>query len=99
VEILSAAVQVPAADKTSGLAAPFPRPGRAGRELAIHFTEDLPEHAYVAVQYREGWFSIDGRDQATKRYFKLLGSLWSAALSQSLDDISTSPVLTVPVSR
>lgn len=99
VEILSAAVQVPAADESGGAAANFPTPGRAGEKLRISYSEDRPENAYVAVEYRDGWFSIDDRDRATKRYFKLLGSLWGAAMSKSLDDGSAAPVLTVPVSR
>lgn len=99
VEILTAAVQVPAEDQANGATTTFPRHGRAGRELAINYSENRPENASVAVEYREGWYFIDRTDQATKRYFKLLGNLWSAAISQSLDDASASPVLTVPVSR
>ena len=98
-EILSAAVQVPAADESSGVAVSFPRPGRAGRELAIGYSDEKPENAYVAVQYRDGWFAIDNRDQATKRYFKYMSSLWSAAISESLGGSAAAPVLTVPVSR
>ena len=99
VEILTAAVQVPPADESSGAATTFPRTGRAGRDISIAYSEDRPEGAYLAVEYRDRWYSIDDRDYETKRYFKLLGSLWSAAISQSLDDVSASPVLTVPVSR
>jgi hypothetical protein len=99
VEVLTAAVQVPAEDQANGSTTTFPRPGRAGRELAINYSEKRPENASVAVEYREGWYSIDRADQSTKRYFKLLGNLWSAAISQSLDDASATPVLTVPVSR
>jgi hypothetical protein len=99
VEILSAAVQVPAGDESSGATASFPRHGRAGRGLKIAYAADQPEDAYVAAQYRDGWFYIDRRDLTTKRYFKILGSLWSAAMSESLDDGTAAPVLTVPVSR
>ena len=98
-EILSAAVQVPAADESSGVAVSFPRPGRTGRELTIGYSDEKPENAYVAVQYRDGWFAIDNRDQATKRYFKYMSSLWSAAISESLGGSAAAPVLTVPVSR
>jgi hypothetical protein len=90
---------VPARDESSGIAGKVPRPGRAGRELRIHFADERPDEAYVAVEYRDGWFYIDSRDQATKRYFKLLGSLWSSAMAQSLGANASSPVLTVPVSR
>jgi hypothetical protein len=98
VEILSAAVQVPADDEKSGIAAAFPRPGEAGRALRVHYASSSPERAYVAVEYRNGWFYIDSADQATKRYFKLLGGLWSAVMAESLGATSA-PVLTVPVSR
>ena len=98
-EILSAAVEVPAEDERSGVAVSFPRLGRAGRELKIGYSEERPENAYVAVEYRDGWFAIDDRDQATKRYFKYMGSFWAAAISQSLGSAAAAPVLTVPVSR
>jgi hypothetical protein len=99
VEISSAAVQVPDRDQRSGVAAAVPRPGRAGRQLKIYYSEDRPERAYVMLEYRDGWFFIDEADQATKRYFKLLGSLWSSAMAETLGNKAASPVLTVPVSR
>ena len=99
VEVLSAAVQVPAEDERRGITTDFPKQGRLGRQLQIHYTKDQPEDAYIAVEYRDGWFFIDRRDLLTKRYFKLLGSLWNAAMSESLDDGTAAPVLTVPVSR
>lgn len=99
VEILSAAVQVPPQDELDGIAASSPRPGRAGRDIQIRYANSRPESAYVAVEHREGWFYIGHRDLATKRYFKLLGSLWSAAMSHAIGATSSTPVLTVPVSR
>ena len=99
VEILTAAVQVPAADLESGTASAYPRAGRPGRDLKISYSEDRPERPYIAVEHRDGWFYIDERDAATKRYFKLFGSLWSAAMAESLGQGSSTPVLTVPVSR
>lgn len=99
VELMSAAVQVPAADEASGAASAFPRTGRAGRELSIAYANSRPERAYTAVEHGDGWFYIDGSDRATKRYFKLMGSLWSAAMAKSLGNTSSTPVLTVPVSR
>jgi Asp-tRNA(Asn)/Glu-tRNA(Gln) amidotransferase A subunit family amidase len=99
VEIMSAAVQVPDRDQRSGVAAEVPRQGRAGRQLKIHYSDDRPDRAYVMLEYRDGWFFIDEADQATKRYFKLLGSLWSSAMAETLGNKAASPVLTVPVSR
>ena len=99
VEIVSAAVEVPPEDENSGVAPDFPRPGKAGQDLRIRYANARPESAYVAVEHRDGWFYIDERDIATKRYFKLLGSLWSAAMAKSLNSAQARPVLTVPVSR
>lgn len=97
VELFSAAVQIP--EDAATMAASFPRLGKTGRSIAVRYSAERPDQAYVMVQYRDGWYYIDAHDQATKRYFKMLGNLWSAAISESLDDTSASPVLTVPVSR
>jgi len=53
----------------------------------------------VATNYRDGWFYIDETDQVSKRYFRLMGALWSAAIAKSTTKGSAAPVLTVPVSR
>ena len=98
VDILSAAVQVPAEDATNGTATSFPKLGAVGEELEIRHTRSRPETAYVAVEHRDGWFYIDDSDFVTKRYFKLLNSLWSAAMANSLGTSQSAPVLTVPVS-
>ena len=99
IEILSSAVAVPAEDMSSGRAASFPDPGRAGRALSIHYSDSQPEDAYVAASFRDGWFYIGDTDLETKRYFKIMGSLWSAAIAKSLGEGAASPILTVPVSR
>ncbi|MEA3292375.1 MAG: hypothetical protein U9Q71_08780 [Pseudomonadota bacterium] len=51
------------------------------------------------MQYRDGWFSIDDRDQATKQFFKLMVTLWSVTIAESTPKGAAAPVLTVPVSR
>ncbi len=99
VELLSAAVAVPEADRRSGVAASFPPPGQAAKELRIHASTAKPKHASVAVQYRGTWFYIDDTDQATKRFFRLLATLWSVTIAESGAKGSAAPVLTVPVSR
>jgi hypothetical protein len=53
----------------------------------------------VAVKYRNGWFYIDERDQATKQFFRLMGTLWSTTIAESASEVTSAPVLTVPVSR
>ena len=99
VQIMSAAVEAPAADVQDGSAAPPLRPGLAGRDLKVHYAAERPDTAYVAVEHRGGWFYIDDRDRYTKGYFKLMGSLWTVAMSESLGVGASAPVLTVPVSR
>jgi hypothetical protein len=99
VEIIAAKVEVPQRDIDNGVVAVYPAVGRLGRKLAIHYSREKREHAYVAVRHRDGWFCIDERDGYTKRYFKLLGSLWSLAVASSLADGPAAPVLTVPVSN
>lgn len=98
IEIFAGAIQVPAAD-ANGAAISFPATGRPGAELQINFTEQRPDGASVAVQYRDGWFSIDETHQPTKAYFRLLAGLWATAMAKDLSGVSNVPVLTVPVSR
>lgn len=99
VEILSASIEVPAQDEAAGVAIPAPPPGRVGRQLKITFSKEEPEHAYIAVPYREGWFYIDERDLVTKEYFRLLASLWTMTMSKAIGQGAAAPLLTVPVSN
>lgn len=99
VQILSAATQVPEEDLRNGAATTYPPLGPAGRGLRVHHSKTKPEHAAVAVQYRDGWFYIDETDQITKRFFRLMGALWSVTIAENAPKGSAAPVLTVPVSR
>ena len=67
--------------------------------MKIAYSAEEPEHAYVAIQFREGWFYIDERDLITKEYFKLLGSLWTMTMSKAVGQGASAPLLTVPVSN
>jgi len=98
VDILAGAVDVPERDLADGVARRPAKPGLAGSMLRVHHSDSRPEHAYIAVAFRDGWFYIDDRDLVTKRYFKLLGALWSSTISDSTAR-HQAPVLTVPVSR
>lgn len=98
-EILSGAIEIPADDQQSGVAATYPRLGLAGKELRVHHSKTRPERSAVAVQYRDNWFFIDEADQATKRFFRLMGALWSVTIADSAANGFAAPVLTVPVSR
>jgi hypothetical protein len=99
VEILSATIEIPEADRREGLATSYPPVGRMGQALRVHYSKTKPKQTAVAVQYRGGWFYIDDKDQATKGFFRLLGTLWSVTIAESTAKGTAAPVLTVPVSR
>ena len=99
VEVLSGSIEVPEDHLQKGIAATYPSPGLAGKDLRIHRSKDRPKRAAVAANYRDGWFYIEDTDLASKRYFRLMGALWSAAIAKSTTKGSAAPVLTVPVSR
>jgi len=99
VDILAAAIEVPEADQLSGVATSYPLPGLVGSDLRVRYADARPGHAAVVVKYRDGWFYVDDKDQATKRFFRLLASLWSIAIAESTANATATPVLTVPVSR
>lgn len=98
-EILSAAIEVPEEDQRNGVAITYPPPASAGTGLLVHFSKTRPEHAAVAVEYRHDWFYIDETDLATKRFFRLMGALWSITIAENTPKGSAAPVFTVPVSR
>lgn len=98
VDILAGAINIPEEDMAAGIARRPAKPGMVGRELRIHHSDSKPDNAYVAVAFRDGWFYIDERDLVTKRYFKLLGALWSSTIADTTARHPT-PVLTVPVSN
>jgi len=99
VEILSAAVELPAPDRRRGVAREYPPAGAAGSQLRIHWSDTQPEHALAAVNHRNGWFYVADDDLATKEFFRLLGTLWLVTVAESTANAASSPVLTVPVGR
>lgn len=99
VEILAAAIEVPEGDRVVGITSSYPDPGLAGKDLRINYSKTRPEYAAVSVNYRNGWFYIDETDQSTKRFFRLMGALWSVAIAEGTNKDSAVPLLTVPVSR
>lgn len=70
-----------------------------GKALRVHIAKARPNNAYVAVQHRENRFYIDEKDQATKRFFRLLGDLLHVTIAESAASSSVVPVLTVPASH
>jgi len=98
-EILSAAIELPEHEKNDGVAITYPPPGLAGKNLRIRYSRDKPKHAYISVEYRDGWFYIDESDQDTKGFFRLMSTLWSVTIAENTNMGTAAPVLTVPVSR
>jgi len=98
VEIMSASIDVPPEDVAAGMVIAYPQPGPAGKDVRIRYSRSEPDDAYVAVNYQDGWYYIGDNDLVTKRFFRILGTLWSVAIAESASKASA-PVLTVPVSR
>jgi len=97
--IAAAAVEVPAEDVESGLAERLPPPGAAGRSIRISRSEHCPDRAMIAVEERGYWYSIDATDQASKLTFRILETLVSVQMAETVESRKSAPVLTVPVSR
>lgn len=98
-EVLSAAVEIPAADLEGSVTIDYPPLGPGVRDLRIRSAKKRPADAAVAVQYRNSWFYIDDGDLLTKQYFRLAGVLWSTSMAEGTAGRSAAPVLTVPVTR
>jgi hypothetical protein len=98
VGILAAAVELPEADVQRGVVADFSIEEVVDMKLRVRWSEEQPEYATVEVPYRGGWFYIDERDQYTKKYFRMMAVIWSAAIADSALS-NPAPMLTVPVGR
>jgi hypothetical protein len=98
IEIMSASIEVPEGDLAAGIAGAYPHPGPAGVGVRVRYSGQEPDDAYVAVPYRDGWYYIEDADLVTKRFFRIVGSLWGIAIAESASK-TAAPILTVPVSR
>lgn len=97
-EIISASINIPAEQLSSGMARSFPRPGLPGKGIRIYRSAKQPENASMAVKYRGLWFYIADTDQATKLMFRIIRLLWSHSVT-STAPVQAAPVLTIPVSN
>jgi hypothetical protein len=102
--LLSNGVQVPEKDQEEGLAFSTDRFAEVVAEgkfedltkyFAIRSHKTRPESAFIAVPYRNHWFSIDDADLASKRIFNAIYDLFHLQVAPSGG--SNSPVLTLPV--
>lgn len=64
-----------------------------GGTFAVHAGTARPDHAFVAVRYRDHWFYIDDGDLQTKTTFLLLNYLLAL---QSAAAANGAPMLTLP---
>jgi len=62
--------------------------------MRIRSSQELPDNASVAVEYRDSWFYIDDSDLDSKSTFLLLGQIYQL---QAGDATTIAPVLTLPV--
>jgi len=96
IEIMRAAVEVPADHASAGLTVTYPPPGLAGQSIRIRSSKRKPEGQSLAVKYRGYWFWINESDLETKTVFRLIRTLWSISIASSADH-GSAPVLTLPV--
>ena len=98
IHILRAATNIPSEHLAKGLVAPFPELGLVGKSIRIHTSQNKPENAAIAVEYRGYWFYIDESDTKTKWFYNIMRTLWSATIAGSADQ-KAAPILTIPLSR
>ncbi len=63
------------------------------RLIDIRSSRERPDDAFVAVKYRDHWFSIDDRDFRSKRTFAYLMLLFSLTESGGKEGL---PLVTIP---
>jgi hypothetical protein len=98
-QIAAASVDVPEEHVASGLARRLPPAGAVGQSIHIRRSKRRPDGATTAVRHHGWWYSIDGTDTASKLTFRILESLTSSRIAETVDHRKATPVLTVPVSR
>ncbi|MEM9064054.1 MAG: hypothetical protein AAGB51_01030 [Planctomycetota bacterium] len=99
VRLAGAAMNVPHEHVESGLARDIPiDPGVEGL-ITIRGSRTRPNKPYIAVQQHGQWYWIATTDLQTKRFFKLLTTLISVRLSDSVRGDSPKPILTIPTAR
>jgi hypothetical protein len=99
---LSQSVQVPERDVLAGKVTvtrdaagqPFDWQQVTEGVLTIKSSEESPDNASVAINYRDSWFYIDDSDLDSKSTFSLLGQVYQL---QAGDAKTVVPVLTLPV--
>jgi len=97
--VAAASVDVPEEHLERGRAARLPPGGPMSQLIHIHRSAKPPEHALVAIEHHGWWFWIDATDDQSKATFRILNVIATARLADTADPRSSTPVLTIPVSR
>ena len=90
-------VDVPEEHIASGLAPLLPPVGPAGWGINIRRSKRSPDEAVTAVRHHGWWYFIDGTDAPSKLTFRIVESLLSVRIADTVDHLKATPVLTVPV--
>lgn len=96
---LSQGIDVPPEDAQSGRASsPWPHPSVQPVPMDdlfhVRYSEEEPEDASIAVQFRDHWYYISATDVASRRTFLLISEAFRFSLESNSDD---APTLTFPV--
>lgn len=97
-EMLRAAVEVPAEHVQAGLVVDYPPIGLPGKGIHIHSSVDKPTGGSPAVQFKGYWFYVRDDDPDTKVAFSTLRTMWSMSIARSATE-SRAPVLTIPLNQ
>ncbi len=95
--IAAASTDVPPEHLESGLAHPLPPGGPALSCIHIRRSASRPGEAMTAVRHHGWWYFIDGTDAASKETFRILESIISVEMAETIK--GPAPLLTLPVSR
>lgn len=99
VRLGGAAMEVPVVHIESGLARTVPTEAAIASRIQIRSGRSRSSDAYVASRLHNTWYWIDSKDLQTKKFFKLLTTLVSVRLSDSVRGNTQAPVLTIPTTR
>jgi hypothetical protein len=96
--LVGAGIEIPPGHLEAGIVEPA-MSAMPGRFITIHSSEDQwwrsrPQHATVAIPFRDNWFYIDATDTPSKRAFVFLRTLIGMRLADPT--VHHTPVLTLP---
>jgi hypothetical protein len=90
---LATYVEVPKEDVEQKRTVPMPEPTEAKPLLRVHCSQQKPDDAFVAIQYRNHWFWVDDRDWNSKRTLTTMLFLFTLSNTGGQEN---APVLTIP---